>query len=156
MRNKGVSASQPASQWCIGPGIIHRWAVYIMKARRQEFSTVSPHCSVLTLTEEARIQTGLSHFYRPVKLGVLDFMGFVLCMCVLVCYGEPAPYGYHWLREFGNVGSRDCIQLHLQWHDQHHQGIHWNSSREILSFQYSTVILELSNEGRYMCLIEIF
>ena len=44
----------------------------------------SPHCSVLTLRQEARIQTGLSHFYWPVKLMVLDFMGFVFCMCVVV------------------------------------------------------------------------
>ena len=60
----------------------------------------SPHCSVLTLTKEARIQTGLSHFYWPVKLMVLDFMGFVFCMCVVVvvvvvvCVCECAPYGY--------------------------------------------------------------
>ena len=95
----------------------------------------SPHCSVLTLRQEARIQTGLSHFYWPVKLMVLDFIGFVFCMCVVWRWCASV---HHMDISEGvrKCGKLDCIQLHLQWHDQHSQGIHWNSTREILSFQY--------------------
>ena len=70
----------------------------------------SLHCSVLTLTKEAaRIQTGLSDFYWPVKLMVLDFMGFVFCMCVVVVVVVCVSVHHMDISE----GVRKCGKLRL-------------------------------------------
>ena len=50
-----------------------------------------------------------------------EFDGSCVCTAVSVCrhHMDLSEGG-----GLGNVGSWNCIQLHLQWHDQHHQGIH--------------------------------
>ena len=148
MRNKGVSASGGLVEYWCGNypplSCVHNEA-------KETGILNSPHCSVLTLTKEARIQTGLSHFYWAVKLMVLDFMWFVLCMCVggvWVCPSQPAPYGY-----LG--GSSEMWEVEIVYsytysgmtNTDQHQGIHWNSTREILSFQYPLTERLQSNEG---------
>ena len=153
MRNKGVSASQPARPVVYWSG--NYPPLSCVHNEGKETGILNSQSTLLSIN----INQGSQNPNRIITFllaSQTQGFGFYEICVVHVFPGLPLGVCTIWisLREFVNVGSWDCIQLHLQWHDQHHQGIHWNSTREILSFQYRWLRGSNLMRERYMCLLK--